>query len=169
MKTNRWPTGGTRPLRLERLTTPAGLSALILGASLLATSAARAQVTVADAWIRSTVAGQQATGAFMQMVSARDTVLVSAASPAARIVEIHEMKVDGGVMRMHAIDQLALPAGKAVELKPGGYHLMLQNLVAPLKVGESIPVTLTFQDTDGKKTLQEIKVPVRALTTGPAK
>ena len=74
------------------------------------------------------------------------------------------MALDGGVMRMRAIDSLALPAGKTVELKPGGYHLMLLDLAQPLKEGDSVPVVLTFADAAGRKTSQEVKATVRALT-----
>ena len=122
------------------------------------------QIAVADAWVRGTVPGQMATGAFMQLTSSTDTMLVGVASPAAKVAEIHEMAMDGSVMKMRAIGKLALPAGKAVELKPGGYHLMLMELVQPLKAGDSVPLTLTFADRDGRKTTKEIKVPVRALT-----
>jgi len=78
------------------------------------------------------------------------------------------MAMDGSVMRMRAVGTLALPAGKSITLSPGGYHVMLMDLVQPLREGESIPVTLTFADKEGRKTTQEIKAPVRALTaTGP--
>ncbi len=99
----------------------------------LGATAVHAQVAVIDAWVRGTVAGQQATGAYMQLKSATDTALVAAASPVAGVVEIHEMKMDGGVMKMSAIKRLAVPAGKATELKPGGYHVMLMELKQPLK------------------------------------
>jgi len=139
------------------------LSLLALLLALLA-APALAQVTVTDAWVRGTVPGQKGTGAFMQLTSAADMTLVGVASPAAKIVEIHEMSVDGGVMRMRAVDQLALPAGKAIDLKPGGYHVMLMDLVQPLRKGDVVPVTLTFTDKAGKRITQEIKAPVRALT-----
>jgi hypothetical protein len=131
---------------------------------------AEAQVTVSDAWVRGTVTGQQATGAFMQLKAPADAALVSASSPVAGVVEIHEMKMDGGVMRMSAIKRLALPAGKTVDLKPGGYHVMLMDLTQPLKEGETVPVTLTFEDKAGRKQTVEVKAPVRALTApAPAK
>jgi copper(I)-binding protein len=145
------------------------LCRLGLCALLFAASAAHAQITVADAWIRGTVAGQNATGAFMQITSATGAMLVGAASPAARVVELHEMKMAGDMAKMSAIDKLPLPAGKVVELKPGGYHVMLMDLVAPLKEGETVPVTLTFVDKDGKRTTQEIRAKVRALTTDAGK
>lgn len=139
------------------------LSGLLL---LLAAAPSLAQVTVTDAWVRGTVPGQRGTGAFMQLKSATDVALVSAASPAAKVVEIHEMVLDGGVMRMRAVDKLALPAGKAVDLKPGGYHVMLLDLAQPLQEGQRVPVTLTFVDRDGRKSTQVVEAPVRPLTAG---
>jgi copper(I)-binding protein len=125
---------------------------------------AGAQIAVSDAWVRGTVSGQMATGAFMQLKAPDDAVLVSASSPVAGVVEIHEMKLEGGVMRMGAIKRLALPAGKTVDLKPGGYHVMLMELTQPLKEGETVPVTLTFEDKAGRTQTVEVKAPVRALT-----
>ena len=122
-----------------------------------------AQVAVTDAWVRGTVAGQSATGAFMQLRSPTDTALVAAKSPVAKIVEIHEMKMEGSMMRMNAMDRLALPAGKAVDLKPGGYHVMLMDLVKPLKDGDTVPLQLTFEDRAGKKQTVEVKAVVRPL------
>jgi copper(I)-binding protein len=127
---------------------------------------AAAQVVVTDPWVRGTVAGQKATGAFMQLKSATDAGLVGAASPVAGIVEVHEMKMEGGMMKMNAVDRLPLPAGKTVELKPGGYHVMLMDLKQPLKEGETVPVTLTFEDKAGKKQTVEVKAPVRPLAAG---
>jgi copper(I)-binding protein len=99
---------------------------------------ALAQVTVTDAWVRGTVPGQKGTGAYMQLTSAADMTLIGVASPAAKVAEIHEMAQDGNMMRMRAVDQLALPAGKAVALKPGGYHVMLMDLAHPLKEGDVV-------------------------------
>ena len=140
---------------------------LFLAAALAAAPAALAQVAVSDAWVRGTVAGQKATGAFMQLKADADVSLVGASSPVAGIVEIHEMKMDAGVMRMSAIPALPLPAGKAVELKPGGYHVMLMALKAPLKEGDTVPVTLTFKDKDGKASTLLVNAPVKALTAAP--
>jgi copper(I)-binding protein len=123
-----------------------------------------AQVAVADAWVRGTVAGQKATGAFMLLTSPSDMTLVGAASPAAKVVEIHEMKQEGGMMKMSAVNRVVLPANKTVELKPGGYHIMMMDLAQPLREGDSVPLTLTFEDKTGKKQTMEVKVPVRALT-----
>ena len=129
-------------------------------------AAALAQVAVADPWVRGTVEGQRATGAFMKLTAPADMALVAAASPVAKIVEIHEMKMEGGMMKMKANDKLALPAGKAVDLKPGGYHVMLMDLVKPLKDGETVPLQLTFEDQAGKKQTVDVKAVVRPLAAG---
>jgi periplasmic copper chaperone A len=142
------------------------LAALAVAAAVLLALAlpAAAQVTVTDPWARATVAGQKATGAFMQITSATSAVLVDAASPVAKVVEIHEMKMDAGVMKMAAVGKLPLPAGKPVELKPGGYHVMLMDLTRPLKEGETIPLTLTVADAAGRMQKIEVRAAVRALT-----
>jgi copper(I)-binding protein len=143
------------------MTTRLSLLGLLLA---LVAAPSWADVTIADAWVRGTVPGQKATGAFMQITSPTDAALVAAASPVAKTVEIHEMKMDGGMMRMRAVQQIPLPAGKPVPLAPGGYHVMLMDLDQPLKEGDSVTVTLTFADKEGRKTTQEVKAPVRALT-----
>jgi copper(I)-binding protein len=134
--------------------------------ALLAVAAAfgvQAQTTVKDPWVRGTVAGQKATGMFGQVVSASGGKLVSASSPVAGVVEVHEMVMDGNVMKMRAVTGLELPAGKAVELKPGGYHVMLLDLKQELKAGESVPVTLVIEGAGGKRESVEVKAPVKAL------
>ena len=138
-----------------------------LGAGLAAGSAF-AQTTVKDPWVRGTVAQQKATGMFAQITSMAGGKLVSASSPVAGVVEIHEMAMDGGVMKMRAIPGLELPAGKAVDLKPGGYHVMLMDLKQQLKAGETVTVTLVVQGKDGKSETLEVKAPVKPLTTAPA-
>jgi hypothetical protein len=136
------------------------VSALFL--AMAVSLSAQAQVSVKDAWVRATVPQQKATGAFMQLQSVQDAKLVSAQSPVAGVVEVHEMSMDGGVMKMRAIPSLDLPAGKAVELKPGGFHVMLMDLKAQVKDGDTVPVTLVVEGKDGKRQSVELKVPARA-------
>ena len=132
-------------------------------AALLAAGAACAQTTVSDAWVRGMVAPQRATGAFMKITSAQGGKLVAASTPAARVAEVHEMVMQGDVMAMRAIEALELPAGKAVELKPGGHHLMLMGIDQPLKPGGTVPLTLTIEGRDGKRETLQLSVPVKAL------
>lgn len=138
-------------------------------AAVLAVSAgsafAQANVSVKDAWVRATVPQQKATGAFMQVQAAKDSKFVSASSPLTPTVEIHEMAMQGDVMRMRQVQSVELPAGKPVELKPGGYHIMLMNLKGQVKEGETVPFTLVFEGKDGKRETVEIKAPVRALNS----
>jgi periplasmic copper chaperone A len=143
------------------------LSVAALVLAMTVSLAAQAQVTVKDAWVRATVPQQKATGAFMQLQSVQDAKLLSAQSPVAGVVEVHEMSMDGGVMKMRAIPSLALPAGKAVELKPGGYHVMLMDLKGQVKDGDTVPVTLVVEGKDGKRQNIEIKASAR-MAAAPA-
>lgn len=139
------------------------LLTLTLSAAALA---AQAQTTVKDAWVRGTVPQQKATGIFAQITSTAGGKLVGVAvDPAlAGVVEIHEMAMDGNVMKMRALPAgLDLPAGKTVELKPGGYHVMLLDLKKALKDGDTVAVTFTVEGKDGKKEAVEVKAPVRPL------
>jgi periplasmic copper chaperone A len=123
-----------------------------------------ADVTVTQPWVRGTVPPQKATGAFMRLQSSADAKLVAASSPAAKEVEIHEMAMVNNVMRMRPVAEIPLPAGKDVELKPGGYHIMLMGIQHQLKRGETIPITLTVRGNDGKTQTIEVQAPVRDLT-----
>jgi len=124
-------------------------------------------VEVKNAWARATVQGQKATGAFMQITAPAASTLVSVSTPVAGVAEIHEMKMDGDVMRMRPLPKgLELPAGKAVQLKPGGYHLMLMDLKLPLQKDTTIPITLTLRDSKGVQSTQDLRVPV--LSAAPA-
>ena len=143
--------------KLQFSATAAAIAALVFALP------AAAQVTVTDPWIRGTVPGQMATGAFMQLKAAKDAKLVEARSPTAGVVEIHEMKLENNVMRMRAVPALDLPAGRTVELKPGGYHVMLMDLKQQMKEGEVVPVTLVIE-SGGKRETIEVKATVRAPT-----
>lgn len=122
-----------------------------------------ADVTVSEAWVRATVPQQKATGAFMRLTSDGNARLVSAASPVAGVVEIHEMIMEGNVMKMSAIPGLDLPAGKTVELKPGGYHVMLMDLKQQVKDGDEVPVSIVVETANGARETIEIKASARPL------
>ena len=133
----------------------------------LALSCAGAQapsVEVKDAWVRGTVAGQKATGAFMEITSKAPARLVAAASPAAGTVEIHDMKMENGVMRMFPVENVELPAGRAAKLAPGGHHLMFFDLKQPLKAGDRVALRLTIELADRRREMIELSVEVRSLT-----
>ncbi len=137
-----------------------GISAL----AALTAFAAQAQTTVKDAWVRGTVPQQKATGLFAQITSVQGGRLVSVSSPVAGVAEVHEMRMEGSTMKMRAVSGgLELPAGKTVELKPGGYHVMLMDLKQPLKAGDTVPLTLVVEGADKQRETIELKVPVKAL------
>lgn len=152
---------------LQRIASPLFLSAALWASAAHAQTAA-APVVADNAWARASVTGQKATGAFMRLTASSATRLVRAESAAAGVTEIHEMKMDGDVMKMRAIAGLDLPAGQAVELKPGGYHVMLMDLKQQMKGGDVVPITLVFEDEAKKRFTQEIKAPVTALGGGNA-
>lgn len=140
---------------------------------MLAGSSASAQtspVKVENAWVRTTVQGQQSTGAFMALTAPTAMKLVSVTTPAAGIVEVHEMKMEGDIMRMREILQLELPAGQTVELKPGGLHVMMMDLKLPLAKDTRVPFTLNFKDAKGVASQLKVTLPVAAVApTGPVK
>ena len=125
-----------------------------------AVSAFAQNVSVTDAWARATVQGQKATGAFMKITAKDNAKLVGVSSPVAGVAEIHEMKMDKDVMRMNALPNgLDLPAGKAVELKPGGYHVMFLQLTGPFKQDSLIPVVLKFEKAGDVRVNFTVKPP----------
>jgi periplasmic copper chaperone A len=131
-----------------------------------ASAQAAAVPSVAGAWVRTAVAGQSGTGAFMRLTAPRDLQLVGVATPVAGLAQVHEMRMEGDVMKMRAVDKLDLPAGKPVELKPGGYHLMLMQLKRPLASGATVPLTLTFRDAQGARSQLTLQLPVAAKPPG---
>jgi copper(I)-binding protein len=146
-------------MRISLIATTVAATALFI-----AGNAAAQDVTVGSPWVRGTVPGQTATGAFMELTSKADATLVGASSPVASVVEVHEMKIDNGVMKMRPLPRLELPAGKAVALKPGGYHIMLMDLKHPLAKGEHVPLTLKFEGKDKKLVTVNVDAVVRDLT-----
>jgi len=135
-----------------------------LAMSIAFAASAAAQVTVREPWIRATVPAAQATGAFMELVSKQDARLVEVRSPAAGIIEIHQMSMQGDRMMMSAVEGLDLPAGKTVALASGGYHIMMMDLKRQMKAGETVPMTLVIQAKGKKPENVEVQVPVKPLS-----
>lgn len=150
------------PMRQPTHPTPLSYAFALVLAAALASVPAWAQTQVSDAWVRATVAPGAATGLFARLTSMAGGRLIAASSPLAGAVEIHEMSMDGNVMRMRALTSgLDLPAGQAVELGPGGVHVMLFDLKRALKVGEALPVTLVIEGRDGRRDSLAVTATVR--------
>ena len=142
---------------------------IILSLLLAAAPVALAQVEVRDAWIRATVPAAKSTGVFMELKSKRDAQLVEVRSSVAGVAEIHQMQMDGQMMKMHAVPSLELPAGQSVNLAAGGYHVMLMDLKRQLKEGETVPVTLVIRNKGKKNDTIAVDVSVKPLTYTPPK
>ena len=128
-----------------------------------------AAVDVRDAWVRFAVKGQSGTGAFMTLAAPSGARLVGVTTPVAGLAEVHEMKMEGDVMRMRPVaGGLELPPRQPVELKPSGYHVMLTDLKKPLVVGDTVPLELAFVDRAGRKAVARLEAPVRAAAAGSA-
>ena len=122
-----------------------------------------ADVAVRESWVRGTTPAQKATGAFMEISSSDEAVLVSVSSPLAGVVEIHTTKMENGVMKMRLVPRLDLPAGQVVKLQPGGNHVMLMDLRQQMKKGDVVPITLKVEGKDKKVQTIEIRAEVRDL------
>lgn len=141
------------------LTTCAVIGMAFCGAA-SAQNATVGAIKIENAYTRATVPGQQVAGGFMKIEN-KGTAdqLVSASSPAAGEVQLHEMAMEGNVMKMRQVKDIPVPADGAVELKPGGLHLMFMNIKAPLAAGQTVPVKLKF----AKAGEVEVKMPVNAM------
>ena len=136
-----------------------------MSASWLSTAQAAEVLTVNNPWVRATVPAQQATGAYMTLTAAVDLRLVAVSSPQAGMIEIHQMSMENNVMQMRALPNgLTLPKGKAVELKSGGYHLMVMDLKQPMQQGAWLPLSLTVETKDKKRSTVMVSAEVKSLT-----
>jgi copper(I)-binding protein len=117
-------------------------------------------VKVDQPWLRPSVQGQATTGAYMTLTAAEPLTLIGASSPAAGRVELHQMQMQGDVMRMRAVDTLVLAPNKPVQLAPGGYHFMVMQPKTPFRIGTQVPLTLRFRDAKGTERTVDLSVPV---------
>ena len=136
-------------------------SVLFLTLGLAFAPFAWADVQVSGAWARATLPGQTVGGVYMQLRSDTPSRLVAVKSPAARAAEVHQMSNDGGVMRMRRVDSLDLPAGKTMVFEPGGYHVMLLDIVRPLKAGQRVALTLVIEE-GGKRFNVAVEAQIRS-------
>jgi copper(I)-binding protein len=126
----------------------------------VAQNASVGSIKIEHAYTRATAPGQQVAGGFLKIENkgAADQ-LVAASSPVAGEVQLHEMAMEGNVMKMRQVKDISVPANSEVELKPGGLHIMFMNIKAPLAAGETVPVKLKF----AKAGEVEVKMPVKAV------
>ncbi|MGF9691260.1 copper chaperone PCu(A)C [Rhizobium sp. 0TCS1.26] len=130
-----------------------------------AATATQASLTVSDAYLKAMLPGQPVGGGYLTIANAgsSDDRLLSVTSGRAGVVEMHEMAMNGDVMTMRKLDKgIVVPAGQTVELKPGGLHLMFMQVGQPFKMGETVPVTLSFE----RAGRIELALPVESAAPG---
>lgn len=137
--------------------------ALALTASLPAFAAGTAadNVTVGDPYVRLVPPGQNVTGAFVVFKNGDDAdhKVVKAASPASKVAELHTHVNEGGMMKMRQVKDIEIKAKGETSLQPGGLHIMLIDLKKPLKEGENVAITVTFEDGSSKKFDAQVRKP----------
>jgi len=135
---------------------------------MLSTSVGAATVEVKDAYVRLMPPTQKVTGAFLTLVNNSDTrrAAVSATSSVSKVAELHNHVNNNGVMQMRRVDKIEVPAGGSTELKPGGYHVMLINLIQPLELGQMVDITLNFDDGSSTEFQAEVKSVMAGMKMG---
>lgn len=125
-------------------------------------------ITVLHPWARASVPGQRVGGVYMEIVAREGLRLTGVKSAAAETAEVHQMKMENGMMRMRAVPFLELPAGKSVKLEPGGYHVMLFDLKQSLVAGQKLKIELTVEDAAKRKHRVAVEALVRDRDAGTA-
>jgi periplasmic copper chaperone A len=134
--------------RMSRTIAFAAAITTLLSAPLHAEDVKAGDLLISQAWSRQTPSGAKVAGAYLTIENKGTTAdrLVSGSTDVAGRFEIHEMAMEGGVMKMRPLDNgIAIDPGKTVKLAPGGYHVMLMDLKSQLKQGDKVPVTLQFE------------------------
>ena len=142
-----------------------GAAALWLAGLLVSSALAAEPVTISNAWVRATVPGQSVAGVYFDISSAAHAALVGAGSPAAGKAELHTMTMEGDVMKMRRVEKIELPARQTVNLKPGGFHVMLIGVKHELKPGQRVTLQLVVRDAHGTKSNVEVKAEVRSAAS----
>ena len=126
-------------------------------------------VQVSNPWVRATAPGQKVAGIYMELKADADMRLVSGSSPLCGRVELHTMRMEGGMMVMRPLPEIELPKGQTVSLKPGGLHVMCIDMKKPLKTGEQLPLTLVTRSSGGQEQKLQVAAEVRASAEGHTK
>ena len=148
---------------MNRLTLSLAASLAVLSAPTFAAGAADS-VTVVDPYVRQAPPGATTTGAFMVLKNSgtKDIKLVKADNPASKTTELHTHLNEGGVMKMRPVKDIEVKAKGETALKPGGLHVMLIDMKGPMKEGDMIPITLSFDDGSSKKVDAKVVKPTAA-------
>jgi periplasmic copper chaperone A len=135
-------------MTIQRTATFLSLATILLLAPARAEDVKAGDLVISQAWTRATPGGAKTGGGFLTIENkgTAPDKLIGASADAAGKVELHEMAMNDGVMKMRPLENgLTIEPGKSVKLAPGGYHLMMMDLKNPLKEGDKLPVTLQFE------------------------
>ncbi len=148
----------------------AALGAALFAPGLFAHEVDTPTLKISHPWARPTVPGQNGGGGFLAIEnkSKQPERLLGGSSPAGR-VELHQMSMEGSIMRMREIEGIDLPPGAKVELTAGGLHIMLMDLKAPLKLGDKLPLTLRFKNAGEVKVEMWVEIPKAGAAADPHK
>ncbi|MDX1669068.1 MAG: copper chaperone PCu(A)C [Limnobacter sp.] len=119
------------------------------------------ELHIMQAWVRPTVPAQKSTGGYMQVMAHADGSIVGATSEFADRTEVHEMSMDGDIMRMSKVESIPMEEGDVISFEPGGYHVMFMGLKQPIEKGQEVSFELLFKDKDGALK----SIPVTATAT----
>jgi periplasmic copper chaperone A len=148
---------------MRRFTVLVACALLAFGASAFADDAKVGDLVITHPFATPTPAGAKTGGAYLRKIEntgKAPEVLISVSSPVADRVEIHDMKMDGDVMRMREVGKISIAPGKAVMMSPPmGYHIMLMGLHQPLVAGQKVPLTLQFERAGKVEVTADVEKP----------
>ena len=144
------------------------IGALVLAWLLAGAAHAADLVQVKEPWAKATVPGQKVGGVYMKIVARENLRLTGVKSAVAETAEVHQMKMENGMMRMRALPFLDLPAGKTVKLEPGGYHIMLFDIKQSLVAGQKLKLELTVEDASKRQHRVAVEAVVRDRDARPS-
>lgn len=143
--------------------------AWLLVALLLSTSIYAGDITVEGAWTRATAPGQEQAMVYMSISSVQNATIVGVSSKASKTAEMHHMEHKNGMMRMYEVKSISLPANERMNMNLHGYHLVLNGLKAPLKPGETLPLTLSVEMADKRIVKVDVQAEIRPLKSAEKK
>ena len=142
----------------------------LLAALLLGTSVYAGDIQIDGAWARATVPGRDSANVYMFIASKPAATLVGASSVASKTAELRTMTHKNGMMKTINVETIVLPANSRMDMSSEhGYHVTLVGLKAPLKAGETVPLTLSFEMADKRGVKVDVQAEVRPLKTATQK
>ena len=141
---------------------------VLLAALLLSANVYAGDVQVEGAWARATVPGQDRAMVYMSITSTQNATIVGVSSKASKTTEMHAVEHKGGTMNMFQVKSISLPANERMDMSMHGYHLELAGLKAPLKAGETVPLTMNIEMADKRIVKIDVRAEIKPLINTPS-